>query len=78
MEAPGGLSALQVRLEQQRHWERAASVRDGNQPAIDPDSHRLIELRASERVYRGDAGTFVKRLDGGAWHIESDLPDVLY
>jgi hypothetical protein len=37
-----------------------------------------IELRASERVYRGDAGTFVKRLDGGAWRIESDLPDVPY
>jgi len=71
-------SALQVRLEQQRQWERAAAVRDGKQPAIDPDSHRLIELRSSERVYRADVGTYIKRLAGGWWRIESDLPDVLY
>jgi len=77
MEA-GVSGALQIRLEQQRHWELASSVRDGTQPAIDPDSHRLLELRSTERFYRGDLGTFVKRLSGGAWHIESTLPDVLY
>jgi hypothetical protein len=71
-------SALQVRLEQQRHWELAVSVRDGKQPSIDPDSHRLIELRSAERLYRGDSGTFVKRLVGGSWRIESEFPDVIY
>jgi hypothetical protein len=71
-------SALQIRLEQQRHWERATSVRDGEQPSIDPDSHRLIEIRTAERVYRGDAGNFVKRLSGGSWRIESEFPDAIY
>lgn len=71
-------SALQIRLEQQRQWELATSVRDGEQPSIDPDSHRLIELRNAERVYRGDSGTFVKRLTGGSWRIETELPDVVY
>jgi hypothetical protein len=71
-------SALQIRLEQQRHWERATAVKDGEQSGIDPDSHRLIELRTTERVYRADEGTFVKRLSGGFWRIESNLPDVIY
>jgi hypothetical protein len=75
---PGLSTALQVRLEQQRHWELATSVRDGRQPAVDPDSHRLIELRRAERVYQGYSSTFVKRLSGGSWRVESDLPDVLY
>ena len=74
----GVSAALQARLEQQRHWEQASSVRDGEQPARDPDSHRLLELRPSERVYQGDSGTFVKRLSGGTWCIESSLPDVFY
>ena len=71
------LSALQIRLEQQRHWELADSVRDGEQPSIDPDSHRLIELRTGVRLYRGDAGTFVKRLVDGSWRLEAGVSDVI-
>ena len=70
--------ALQLRLEQQRHWQLAGSVRDGRQPPVDPDAHRLIELCGPERIYRGIDGRFVKRLVGGAWRIESTLPDVSY
>lgn len=68
--------ALNVRLEQQRHWELAAAVRDGRQAAVDPDMHRLIEIRFGERVYEGAMGNFVKRLNGGAWRVESTLPDI--
>ena len=53
-------------------------MRDGEQAAVDPDSHRLIELRSAERVYRADAGTFSKRLSGGFWRVETNLPDVIY
>jgi hypothetical protein len=73
----GVFSALHSRLEQRRHWQLGASVRDGKQPTVDPDSHRLIELRTDERVYRGDAGQFVKRLVDGSWRVESHLPDVI-
>ena len=75
---PSGAAELQLRLEQQRHWQLAAAVRDGRQPAIDPDQHRLRELRSAERIYEGEGGTFVKRLIGGSWRIESTLPDVYY
>jgi len=69
--------ALRVRLEQQRHWELAAAVRDGRQPAVDPDMHRLVEIRGSgERLYEGALGNYVKRLRGDAWRVESQLPDV--
>jgi len=72
-----GSSALQLRIEQQRHWERAAAVLEGKQSAVDPDSHRLLELRDGERVYRSDSGTaFVKRLSGGVWRTESASPDI--
>ena len=62
--------ALSLRLEQQRHWELAMSVRDGHQPAVDPDLSRLIEIRSGERVYNGVSEPFVKRLVAGAWRLE--------
>jgi hypothetical protein len=67
--------ALQLRLEQQRHWELALSVQDGRQSSLDPDQHRLTELRRGERVYDGLSGPFYKRLVAGAWQVlnESDL-----
>jgi hypothetical protein len=68
--------ALHVRLEQQRNWELAPAVRDGRQPAVDPDTHRLVEIRSGERVYEGAVGNFVKRLKGDAWRVESQLPDI--
>jgi hypothetical protein len=43
---------------------------------VDPDMHRLIEIRFGERVYEGAMGNFVKRLNGGAWRVESTLPDI--
>ena len=75
----GASTALQLRIEQQRQWELAASVRDGSQPSVDPDTHRLVEIRKGERVYRGAEGSrFVKRLTGGTWHVEEDHPDIVY
>jgi hypothetical protein len=73
-----GATALQLRIEQQQHWERATAVRDGKQPSIDPDSYRLVELRSAERVYRGDGdAVFVKRLADGVWCIEVDAPEAV-
>jgi hypothetical protein len=48
----------------------ASAARDGIQPGIDPEAHALRELRGGERVYEGEAAWFVKRLVGGAWHVE--------
>ena len=62
--------ALQLRLEQQRHWELAIAVRDGHQPSVDPDLSRLIELGSGQRVYSGVSEPFVKRLVAGAWRLE--------
>ena len=45
----------------------AAAVRNRDQPAVDPDSHSLREMRGNERVYEAEVGGFVKRLVGGAW-----------
>ena len=53
-----GPAALQLRLEQQRHWRLASAVRNGTQPGVDPDSHVLRELRGNERVYDAQVGQF--------------------
>jgi hypothetical protein len=71
-----GATALQLRIEQQQHWELATSVRRGTQPSIDPDSHRLLELRNAERVYRDGDSVFVKRLAHGVWRVELDASRV--
>ena len=73
-----GASALVIRLEQQRSWESAWSVREGKQPPIDPDQHMLVELRVAERVYRDGSSTFIKRLDGGTWITEAAHDAIVY
>jgi RecB family exonuclease len=62
-----GSVALQLRIEQQQHWQLAAAVRDGRQPGVDPDSYALRELRGNDRFYQGENGAFAKQLVGGAW-----------
>ena len=64
-----GATALQLRLEQQRHWQLATAVRNGKQPSIDPDSHALVELRSNERVYTAPTGPYSKRIIAGAWAL---------
>lgn len=67
MSASPSATSLQLRLEQQRHWESAVAVRDGRQSRSDPDVHLLRELHAGERVYEDARGRFVKQLIDGAW-----------
>jgi hypothetical protein len=44
---------------------QAQAVRDGLQPAMDPDADELLELRDELRVYRD---RHAKRLVNGWWH----------
>jgi len=46
-----GAEELRKRLEQQRHWQQAAAVREGRQPATDPDSPELEEIVDGVRYY---------------------------
>jgi len=64
---PAGAAALKTRIEQQEHWLLAAAVRDGRQAHTDPDLPALCELHDTERVYRDDLDSFVKRLIGETW-----------
>lgn len=60
-----GAEALRQRIEQQQHWRQAQAVRDGLQPALDPDADDLLELRDDLRIYRDRQA---KRLVDGWWH----------
>jgi hypothetical protein len=57
-----GARILSERIAQQEHWVQATSVREGRAPAIDPDAHRLTELREGLRIYDSETGT--TRIDG--------------
>jgi hypothetical protein len=46
-----GAEELRKRIEEQRHWRRAAAVRDGRQPATDPDQFELEEIGEDVRYY---------------------------
>jgi hypothetical protein len=75
---PAGAAALQARLEQQRHWQLAAAVREGRQPRADPDVQDLRSCDGDERSYCSDAdGPFVKRLVDGVWArgaVHAEIP----
>ena len=75
---PAGAAALQARLEQQRHWQMAAAVREGRQPRADPDVQDLRSVDGDERSYCSDGdGAFVKRLVDGAWArvaVHAEIP----
>lgn len=46
-----GAQILRARLEQQEHWRQAEAVRNGGQPAVDPDAWELEELGEGLRLY---------------------------
>jgi hypothetical protein len=59
---------LQRRIEQQQHWRQADAVRDGREPASDPDAADLVEWGGELRRYEASGGRmFVKRLVDGVW-----------
>jgi hypothetical protein len=72
---------LRRRLEEQEHWRKADSVRDGRQPRVDPDKDELVMLGDDIRVYslvrtRGPARRWCKRLVDGIWQYGViDVPD---
>ena len=57
-----GARILSERIAQQRHWAQAEAVLDGRNPAVDPDAHRLTEMRPGLRVY--DAEVLPTIVDG--------------
>jgi hypothetical protein len=73
-----GARHLAVRIAQQQHWELAQAVRNGTQPASDPDREQLEALGEGCRVYatqvrNGATGPtverFLKTLVDGSWQL---------
>jgi hypothetical protein len=74
-----GAAELRKRLADQAHWRQAQAVRDGRQPAVDPDVRELAELGEDVRFYACDEHwvrnghstlvrvRMVKRLIDGWW-----------
>src|SRR5436309_2735029 len=81
-----GAGELQRRIEEHQHWRQAEAVRDGHQPAADPDAQELEEIRDGIRLYGWEEqstvdGTaarvslrIVKRLVDGHWERD-EVPD---
>ena len=46
-----GAGELQRRIEEHQHWRQAEAVRDGRQPAADPDAQELEEIGDGLRLY---------------------------
>jgi hypothetical protein len=59
-----GARALKARIDQHQHWREADAVRDGRQPATDPDASDLVALDVGVRRYRDG---LEKRLVDGGW-----------
>jgi uncharacterized caspase-like protein len=82
-----GAQTLRARLEQQEHWRQAEAVRNGGQPAVDPDAWELEELGEGVRLYatreqhrrvvNGQdelvVERFTKRLVDGRWEISFEV-----
>jgi hypothetical protein len=67
-----GAVELRWRIEQQQHWRQAEAVRDGRQPAMDPDSEDLEGVGDGIRIYSvrftGEGRLRIcKRLVDGVW-----------
>jgi hypothetical protein len=63
-----GARVLRHRIEQHQHWLEAAAVRDGRQPARDPDAADLVHYAGTVRRYEPSGGTpYEKRLVNGLW-----------
>jgi len=67
MDAEGAL-VLRDRIERHQHWLQADAVRDGRQPARDPDSADLVQCAGALRRYESSLGwPYEKRLVNGLW-----------
>lgn len=86
-----GAQELRRRIEEQQHWAAAASVREGRQPAADPDASRLEEVADGVRLYGREVSQervegrsavvtrrLTKRLVDGLWETDYVLERVEY
>jgi hypothetical protein len=86
-----GAEQLRRRLEEQAHWRQAEAVRNGDQPATDPDALELEGIDERTRYYARDRQrltvdgrsaivTFrtVKNLVDGRWERSIIREDVEY
>ena len=84
-----GAEALAARIAQQKQWREAVAVRNGTQPAVDPDGHALESIRPGVRIYRaerrleayeGRTSTVTRRLRkflvDGSWDAEWAVENV--
>jgi hypothetical protein len=63
-----GAQVLRHRIEQHQNWLQADGVRDGRQPARDPDSVDLVQCAGTLRRYESSLGwPYEKRLVNGLW-----------
>ena len=46
-----GAELVRQRIEEQAHWRQAEAVREGRQPASDPDRASLEEMGTDVRIY---------------------------
>jgi hypothetical protein len=82
-----GAQELRKRLDEQENWRAADAVRDGRQPATDPEATDLEEIgdgvrlystreRRQERLEEGPAlvtRRLVKRLVDGCWQTDYEV-----
>lgn len=73
-----GARHLAVRIAQQQQWELAQAVRDGRQPASDPDGGQLEVIGDGCRLYATEVTNgangptvqrFLKTLVDGSWEV---------
>jgi hypothetical protein len=68
-----GSRALAWRIAQHQQWRQAAAVLRGEQEAVDPDGHALVDMAEDLRIYARAAGEpSRKRLVDGRWEREYD------
>lgn len=70
-----GARELAKRLEAHEHWRQADAVRNGDQPAADPDAHALEEVGDGVRRYRRESDSehaLCKRLVAGRWEVSTE------
>jgi hypothetical protein len=69
---PFGAASLSWRIEQHTHWQQAKAVRDGRQPATDPERDDVEAIADGIRLYTtrtvgGESIQPCKRLIEGVW-----------
>jgi hypothetical protein len=78
-----GAELVRQRIEAHENWRTAAAVRDGRQPATDPDREQLVEFSDGLRLYASQerheivdgshaltSYRVTKRLVEGSWERE--------